>query len=67
MWNYIEKESPKTFKKIGELERKFHRIKYEIPKNVNFLIVDDSLENWKYRFVSENWLLSVSNIDKKWF
>lgn len=67
LWEYIKKESPKTFKKIGKLEKEFQRGKYKIPKDLEFYIGDKVIEKGKYRFVSEEWLLSVSKIDTEWF
>lgn len=67
LWEYIKKESPNTFKKIGELEKEFQRSKYNIPRDSEFYIGDKVFEKGKYRFVSEEWLLSVSKIDTKWF
>ena len=66
IWKFIKKESIETYNKLNELEnkylRKFHKIESE-----NFVILENTNDTNKYRFVSNEWLDSVVKIDEEWF
>jgi hypothetical protein len=66
-WRFIEKKSPRTYKKIQELTDEFQREKYNIPKGTNFAIGAGLVREKKsYRFVTEDWLTDISKIDSNW-
>jgi hypothetical protein len=76
LWLYIQDVSPDTFEKIGKLENEFNRKKYNIPEDKDFVMIDDITVNETggikvnetiYRFVSDDWLTSISFINDNWF
>jgi hypothetical protein len=66
-WVFIKQKSPDTYNKICNLTDEFQKEKYNLPKEINYVLdIELNPSNKTYRFVTNEWLNDMSKINKNW-